>query len=59
MAQPIVSDRIASERITAELSRLIPLVNSSGRVARVDCAPGRSALPSLLSWDQDGQLQVD
>ncbi|NDG74026.1 MAG: hypothetical protein EBX49_01535 [Synechococcaceae bacterium WB8_1B_136] len=50
---------VASERITEELGRLLPLVNSDGRVARVDSASERTALSSLLSWDNDGQLSVD
>ena len=50
---------VASERITEELGRLLPLVNSDGRVARVDSVSDRNALSSLLSWDNDGQLSVD
>jgi hypothetical protein len=49
----------ASERITEQLSRLIPLVNGHSRVARVGSSHGRDGLPSLLSWDDDGQLNVD
>jgi hypothetical protein len=49
----------ASERITEQLGRLIPLVNGRSRVARVGSSHGRAGLPSLLSWDADGQLNVD
>ena len=49
----------ASERITEQLGRLIPLVNGPARVARVGASHGRDGLPSLLSWDDDGQLNVD
>jgi hypothetical protein len=49
----------ASERITEQLGRLIPLVNGPSRVARVGSSHGRDGLPSLLSWDEDGQLNVD
>ena len=49
----------ASERITEQLGRLIPLVNGPSRVARVDSTHAAAALPSLLSWDDDGQLSVD
>ncbi|MBM5807842.1 MAG: hypothetical protein FJ056_09155 [Cyanobacteria bacterium M_surface_10_m2_179] len=49
----------ASERITEQLGRLIPLVNGPTRVARVGSTHGRAGLPSLLSWDADGQLNVD
>ena len=53
------SETPASERITEQLGRLIPLVNGRSRVARVGSSPGRDGLPSLLSWDDDGQLNVD
>ena len=49
----------ASERITEQLGRLIPLVNGHSTVARVGSSNGRDGLPSLLSWDDDGQLNVD
>jgi hypothetical protein len=49
----------ASERITEQLGRLIPLVNGPSRVARVGSTHGRDGLASLLSWDDDGQLNVD
>ena len=49
----------ASERITDQLGRLIPLVNGPSRVARVGSTHGRDGLASLLSWDDDGQLNVD
>ena len=49
----------ASERITEQLGRLIPLVNGPARVARVGSSHGRDGLPSLLTWDDDGQLNVD
>lgn len=52
-------DESASERITEQLGRLIPLVNGRSRVARVGSSHGRAGLPSLLSWDADGQLNVD
>ena len=48
-----------SERITEQLGRLIPLVNGRSTVARVGSSHGRDGLPSLLSWDADGQLNVD
>jgi hypothetical protein len=53
------SEAPASERITEQLGRLIPLVNGQSRVARVGSSHGRDGLPSLLSWDDDGQLNVD
>ena len=49
----------ASERVTGQLGGLIPLVNGRSRVARVGSSHGRDGLPSLLSWDDDGQLNVD
>ena len=49
----------ASERITEQLGRLIPLVNGPSRVARVGSTHGCDGLASLLSWDDDGQLSVD
>jgi hypothetical protein len=52
-------DDAASERITEQLGRLIPLVNGPSRVARVGSTHGRDGLASLLSWDDDGQLNVD
>ena len=52
-------DASASERITEQLGRLIPLVNGPSRVARVGSTHGRDGLASLLSWDDDGQLNVD
>lgn len=49
----------ASDRITEQIDRLIPLVNGRRRVARVGSSHGSGGLPSLLSWDDDGQLNVD
>lgn len=49
----------ASEQITEQLGRLIPLVNGPHRVARIDSGSAISGLPSLLSWDDDGQLRID
>ena len=56
---PQADDDSASERITEQLGRLIPLVNGPSRVARVGSTHGRDGLASLLSWDDDGQLSVD
>jgi len=58
-AQPSADHQPASERITEQLGRLIPLVNGPARVARVGSSHGRDGLPSLLTWDDDGQLNVD
>ena len=58
-AQPSADRKAASERITEQLGRLIPLVNGPARVARVGSSHGRDGLPSLLTWDDDGQLNVD
>jgi hypothetical protein len=58
-AQPSSDLQPASERITEQLGRLIPLVNGPARVARVGSSHGRDGLPSLLTWDDDGQLNVD
>ena len=49
----------ASASITEQIGRLIPLVNGPRRVARVDSGSELSGLPSLLSWDADGQLNID
>jgi hypothetical protein len=48
-----------TEQITEQIARLIPLMNHRGRVARVDGSSHLSGLQSLLSWDADGQLQID
>ncbi|MFZ9147820.1 hypothetical protein [Vulcanococcus sp.] len=45
--------------ITEQLGRLLPLVNGGSRVARVNSTHAAAALPSLLSWDDDGHLSVD
>lgn len=54
------SERITehSEGITEQIGRLIPLMNGP-RVARVDHGGALTGLPSLLSWDADGQLHID
>ena len=49
----------ASERITGQLGRLIPLVNGDARIAGVNRSVCTASLASLLSWDDDGQLAVD
>jgi hypothetical protein len=52
-------DTAASERITSQLGRLIPLVNGEARIAGVNRSVCTASLASLLSWDDDGQLAVD
>jgi hypothetical protein len=59
MAEPTVTSAPSSERITEQLSRLIPLVNGRRGVATVEGSAKLSGLPSLLSWDTDGQLLID
>lgn len=49
----------STDRITEQLGRLIPLVNGHRRVATVESSAQLSGLPSLLSWDPDGQLLID
>ncbi|MCP9831119.1 hypothetical protein KBZ14_10575 [Synechococcus sp. HJ21-Hayes] len=53
------ADAAASERITGQLGRLIPLVNGPARIAGVNRSVCTASLASLLSWDDDGQLAVD
>lgn len=53
------ADTAASERITSQLGRLIPLVNGEARIAGVNRSVCTASLASLLSWDDDGQLAVD
>ena len=48
-----------TDQITDQIARLIPLMNGRGRVTRVDGSADLSGLPSLLSWDSDGQLHID